>query len=388
MKSKRKPTQYKRGLAAALDELHKQFGKKSLFVPPTRRYIPMRHQGLARLLSGETHPGLPTGTFIEVRGMEHSGKTTLGFAMMDAVINQPDGTQHTIHTDNGVETIDAPRKVLYMDFEQTLDVAYMQSAVRNVRMLDVSDTGKLVNPEDANVFVHQPDTLDEGCDIMLHLLASGEFGLVVNDSVAAMLTEDERSKSMGENTVGVLPRQVGKFFRKSAHVVRRYGVVACMINQWRDKIGVAFGDPRTAPGGKALGYWDSVLLDVSGPKKSPWFPGEGKVCNIKAMKNKISGEKATATYHLRNGWGLSAEVELHDMALRAGIIVAGKGGSVRRAMPGGVVKKYASKLEFVEALRANDKMFNRIAKDCAAEGVHQAAYVSPKETAVAGWDEV
>lgn len=389
MAKKIKRPEPKRGIAEAIAACRDQFGKKPLFVPSNRRYIPMRHPGLARLLGGQRHPGLPTGTYLEVLGQEHSGKTTLAFALIDATINQPDG-EHMIHTEKGVERVPVPRKVLYMDFEQTLDTDYLRNAVPGAVMLQVDErTGKPLNLDEANVLIHQPDTLDEGCDIMLAMIESGEVGLIVLDSVAAMLTEEERAKRMGENTVGVHARQMGKFFRKSAHVIRRYGVTVCAINQWRDKIGVSFGDPRTAPGGKSGPYWHSIRLDVSGPKKTEWFPGEGKVCNIKAIKNKVSGVRGTATYHLRNGWGLSAEVELFQMGVAAGVVKESGGRTVQVPRKGNDALKYRDKHSFVVALRKSPKLFESIKKACVTRGVDCAAYQDPDERIgrSVGWED-
>ena len=385
-KAKKKGVEYQWGLKAAVKAVRTQFGEKPLFMTPNRRYIPMRHAGLAHLLGGRRHPGLPTGAFLEVLGQEHSGKTSLTFAMIQAVITQPPG-KHKIHTETGVEELPVPRKVLVLDWEQTLDLDYLKSAVPEAVFLDVDEeTGAIRNLSEANVLVHQPDTLDEGCDIMLHMIYSGEIGLVVGDSIAAMLTEEEKSKPMGENTMGLVARQMGKLFRKSAHVIRRYGVTVVFINQWRDKIGFVLGDPRTAPGGKASRYFDAIRLDVSGPTKTPWFPGEGKTVVVKAMKNKISGEKASCVYHLRNGWGISAEVELYESLRDRGLIKERSRG-VEFNTPSGP-RKFPSKLAMVEAMRSSPKLFNALASAAVKRGIVEGGYVPAEAKKVVGWEDL
>lgn len=308
-----------RGLPAALAALKAHFGKRPLFTPPLRRTIPMRHRALGELLGGEQRPGLPTGCFVEVLGSPGSGKTTLTFALIDAVINQPEGTRHNILTDNGVESVPAPRKVYVADFEQTLDLDYLRRAARNVVLAETDANGKLLNARDANVYVHQPETLEEGVEIMLSLIASGEFGLCVLDSIAAMQANAERDRSMDKNTVGELARGLGKMFRKSVYLTRNFGCTVVMVNQWRQKVGVVFGDPRHSPGGNAPEYYDAIKLDLSGTHRTPYFE-DGKVCRVKAMKNKVTGLRREVTYHIGHGVGLSAEVELIERAASVGLV--------------------------------------------------------------------
>lgn len=318
-KPKRKSSAPVRGLGSALAALRENMKDRVLFVPPIDRTIPMRHRALGVLLSGPERPGLPAGKFIEVLGEAHSGKTTLVYAMMDAVINQPPGTMHTIRESSGkVVEVDAPRRVLYLDFEHALNMKYLRDGVRNAVIAEPDENGVVTNIDKANVFVHQPETLEEGAEIAVQLIGSGEFGMVAIDSVPAMLPIEEKEKSMEESTVGKHASAIGKFFRRTTGLTSRFNVVVVLVNQWRDKIGVSFGDPRRAPGGKAMNYFDSLKIDVSGPKGSTWFPEGGKMANIKVMKNKVTGKLGSVSYHLGAGWGISAEVELAEAMMLCG----------------------------------------------------------------------
>lgn len=368
---------YPRGLTTAIEALHKCYGKKPLFAPSTRRHIAThKYRELGVLLGGESAPGLPTGIFIEILGKAGAGKTTCAMALADIVINQPDA-EHRIVTESGIEVVRPPRRVLYIDFEQTLDLAYFHAAVPNTVVAETDRKGKIVNMKDANVFVHQPDTLEEGGDIMLHMIGSGEFGLVIGDSIAAMLGQEERDKSMGERTIGLQAKAIGAFLRKSAYMVRRYGVPVVLINQWRNKIGVSFGDPRTAPGGAATEYWDSIRLDVSGTHKTPWFD-EGKVCTIKTLKNKITGLRGAACeYHIGRNLGLSAEVELVQRCLAAGVVSwsGGLGRAVSVQRKSGDAKTFSSMRAFLETLRSRPDVAAAYSKACDAKGVTRLAAV-------------
>jgi RecA/RadA recombinase len=306
---------------AALRAIARRMRDIPLFVPSVRRYIPMRHAGLATLLAGPSRPGLPTGIWIEIVGQAGSGKTSTCFAMIEAVVSQPPVLRVPMRTAEGIVTRPVPRCVLVLDFEHTLDLSYMLAAAPSAVLADVDQSGRVRNADRATVYVHQPSTLEEGVDLMVAALESEVFGLVVVDSVPAMLPSDEAERTMSQNTVGLQARAMGKMFRRVTPLLAAKGATVVLVNQWRDKIGVVFGDPRTTPGGKATAYYDAIKLDISGPSKTPYF-ADGKVVKIKAIKNKITGARREVVYHLQTGYGLSAEVELYEAAVRAGVILA------------------------------------------------------------------
>jgi recombination protein RecA len=45
-------------------------------------------------------------------------------------------------------------------------------------------------------------------------------------------------------------------------------VTCFIVNQWREKIGVLFGDPRTTPGGRAKNYWFTTRIEL---KRDDWL---------------------------------------------------------------------------------------------------------------------
>lgn len=308
------------GLSLAIANARKRLNNAPLFVATPIGRIPLRHHGLARLLGGERRPGLPTGCFIEINGREGAGKTTTTMALARAVITRPKGTHTVLCSDNKMREFPIPNKVAFLDFEQTFDLDYARSAIPEAVPLQVNrDTGEIVNLQDANLMLHQPQVMEEGIDLAIDLIESKEIGMVVIDSVPAMLPLEEREKAMSQSTVGLLARAMGKMFRKTASIVARHGVVVVFINQWRQKIGISFGDPRSAPGGEAAKYFDSIRLDLSGANKSAWFE-HGKLCCIKQTKNKAHGKRGECLYHLGTGIGLSAEVELTESLMAIDVV--------------------------------------------------------------------
>ena len=360
------------GLSAALTALREKLPGRVMFTPPSSRVIPMRHRSLGVLLAGPENPGLPSGKYIELLGEAHSGKTTLAFAMADAVINQPPGTKHEIRDPNGKAIeVDAPRRVLYLDYEHAVNMKYLRDGIRNVVIAEPDGNGRIVNEDTANLWIHQPETLEEGAEIAVQLIGSGEFGMIVIDSVPAMLPIEERNKSMEESTVGKHAQAMGKFFRRTVALTARFNVVVVLVNQWRDKIGVSFGDPRRAPGGKAMTYFDSLKIDVSGPKGSPWFPAGGKIANVKVMKNKVTGKLGTVSYHLGAGWGISAEVELTEMMQAAGLLNSTGPNRPVVVFPNSDKRRtFESREAWLRHLRfGSDAQWSRLLAKCISSGV-------------------
>ena len=110
------------------------------------------------------------------------------------------------------------------------------------------------------LWVVETNVMENAYDLVIRALDNRAVDCVVLDSLPALVPETEYEKSMDEFTVGLGARLTGKFFRKSSKAQRRSlieeerGCTGLIINQWRDKIGVMWGDPRTPPGGKAKNF--------------------------------------------------------------------------------------------------------------------------------------
>lgn len=141
--------------------------------------------------------------------------------------------------------------------------------------------------------------------VMLEVMASREYDCVVLDSFPALVPEEEEEAEMGEWQVGLGARVNGKFLRKARPAIARSLIdedrpVTCFfVNQWRDKIGLVFGDPRTTPGGKAKNYEFITRAEMS---RDEWITeGEktrkskvGVVMKLHTIKNKSAAPEKLA----------------------------------------------------------------------------------------------
>lgn len=230
--------------------------------------------------------GIPKGRIVEIYGPESSGKTTL--------------TLHVI--------AEAQRQGMvcaFIDAEHALDVAY----ARNLGV-QVDD-----------LLVSQPDYGEQALEIADTLARTGSVGLIVVDSVAALIPKAELEGDMGDTHVGLQARLMSQAMRKIAGVAHQTGTTVVFINQLRHKIGVTFGSPETTTGGNALKYFASVRLDIRriGSVKD----GDKVVANrsrVKVAKNKCAPPFCLAEFEISFGRGIDREGELLDWALERGLV--------------------------------------------------------------------
>ena len=230
--------------------------------------------------------GYPKGRIIEIFGPESSGKTTLA-----------------LHAIAQVQKMGG--RAAFIDAENAIDPVY----ARNLGV----DIDELI--------LSQPDSGEQGLNIMLMLIESGAVDLVVVDSVAALVPQAELDGEMGDLQVGSQARMMSKAMRKLAGLMNHNECTAIFINQLREKVGVVYGNPETTPGGRALKFYSSVRIDIR--KADAIKNGSDIVGNkvrIKVVKNKVAPPFKQAVLEIIYGEGLSYISELLDLCVDADIV--------------------------------------------------------------------
>jgi len=277
-----------KALQAALQQIERQFGKGSIMKlgDHGREPIPAISTGSLGLDIALGIGGLPKGRIVEIYGPESSGKTTLTLQVIAEAQKQ------------GLACA-------FIDAEHALDPQYAEKLGVNVDDLIVS----------------QPDTGEQALEITDMLVRSGAVGVVVVDSVAALVPKSEIEGEMGEHSVGVQARLLSQAMRKLTGNIKNANCLVIFINQIRMKIGVMFGNPETTTGGNALKFYSSVRLDIrrTGAVKD----GEEVVGNetrVKVVKNKVSPPFKQAEFQILYGSGIYRMGEIIDLGLKLNLV--------------------------------------------------------------------
>lgn len=113
----------------------------------------------------------------------------------------------------------------------------------------------------------EPETGEQAVDIADGLVRSLETSMLVTDSIAMLtpmkeIQQSSEDKIMGGNSIliGNYLRRVNNAFLVERH--RNHRPLVLHINQFRSKVGLVFGDPRTLPGGKALEFCTTQQVEI------------------------------------------------------------------------------------------------------------------------------
>lgn len=266
--------------------IEKRFGKEAIVGEKIEcEFISSGSIGLDLALGG----GFARGRVAEMFGWESSGKTTLALHLVAEV--QKKGL-----------------KVGYIDLENALDVYYAEALGVNVDF-------------ENNFILSQPDDGETALEIVRELLKVDDIGLIVVDSVGALLPKAVLQGEAGDAKIGLAARLMSSMMPVIAQAANKSNAIVLFINQKREKIGVMFGNPETTMGGNALKFYASQRLDVarSGQEKD----GDEVTANktrVKIVKNKVAPPFKKAEFNIEFGTGIDKISELIDLAVEFSLI--------------------------------------------------------------------
>jgi recombination protein RecA len=219
--------------------------------------------------------GVPRGRITEIYGPEGVGKTTLALSVI-AHAQQHGGT------------------ACFIDAEHALDLAW--AATTGVEL--------------SRLVICRPECGEQALQVANLLLGSSALDVLVVDSIAALVPKAELDADIGERLPGVQANLLSQALRKLCGPIARAGTAVLVTNQLRQRAGVP-GTPTYTTGGRALGYYASVRLDLR--HTQPLKEGGrvvGSRMRVLVVKNKLAPAWQSAELEVRDDRGVCGHASL------------------------------------------------------------------------------
>ena len=226
-------------------------------------------------ISNREEGGFPVGRITEITGLEASGKSLLAAHAL-ANTQEQGGLAVYIDTENAVsrEFLEAIgldlEKMLYVPLETIEDIfEAIESIVESIRK---SNKDRLVT--------------------------------IVVDSVMGASTKIEMAKEFDKDGYATSKAIIlSKGMRKLTNMIGREKICLIFTNQLRTRLGVAFGDPYTTSGGKAIPFHASVRLRLKSVgqikvKKDGVDQAIGIKTRCQVVKNRMGPPLKTVDYDI------------------------------------------------------------------------------------------
>jgi recombination protein RecA len=259
-------------LHAALGQLHHRFGPGVAGHPDGAPPTVAISTGSLALDLAIGVGGVPRGRLTEVYGPDGAGKTTLALSVI-AQAQQAGGT------------------ACFIDAEHALDLAWAATVGVDLERL----------------ILCRPEHGEQALEVAGVLVGSGSLDVLVIDSIAALVPKVELDGEMGARHAGVQANLLSQALRKLCGPIARADTAVVVTNQLRQRAGTP-GMPVYTSGGRALGYYASVRLDLR-PLGQVRDGGEvvGSRIRVQVTKNKVAPAWQVAEVDVRNDHGVVAE---------------------------------------------------------------------------------
>lgn len=277
-------------LKELLKKLKKEYGEGAVFVAADKpRDLIVIPTGALTLDLALHIGGIPRGRVTEIYGGDTSGKTTLCKHLIANAQKMKDG------------------EIAYIDTEYAFDPAYAELCGVNLDKL----------------YLSQVQSGEDALNIAEMLIESGDFALVVVDSIAALSPEAEIEGEIGDAHVAITPRLMSQFFRKCIYTIGKTNTAFVVTNQIREKIGgfAPMGPAETTPGGRAMRHYASIRLQL---RAGSWLGDTdqptGRRIKARVIKSKVGPALATAEFDIYYDRGIDIIASIIDAAISTGYV--------------------------------------------------------------------
>ena len=260
--------------------------------------------------------GLPKGCSIQIFGKQDSGKSLLVYKIIST--HQKEFPKE---------------KCILVDIENNYDAVWAKKIGINTKKL----------------YVINPEHIEQTIDIIEGLIHAEDVGLVVVDSVGAMIGQNELESEASKMKVGGNALQVSKMVRKltvAQSKIRRtedrYPSVI-FINQVRVKIGVVYGSDEHLPGGTALQFMVNCSIRLY-----------GKLIIDKTFHDSVPVKIETSATLTKYKFPIVSRNAKYDI-----ITLEHQGNKVGSCYEWGTVSRYLKDLGYLQKGKTNYKLFDK-----------------------------
>lgn len=277
-------------LKQALERIQKKYGKGAVQIlsRAERADVDVWPTGLMSVDWVCGVGGLPKGRIVELFGPESSGKTTLA-----------------LHTVAEAQRKDPELICAFIDAEHAFGIEYAKSLGIDMDRL----------------LFHQPDYGEQALEIAEELTATGAVGLIVIDSVAALVPKAELEGNVEDQQIGLQARLMSKALRRLTALLAKTDTCCVFVNQLRSEIGGRGGGGETTPGGRALKFYASLRLEL---RPFSRIKEDNRVVatevRVTAVKNKVATPYRSRPIRLRHGKGFDSRRDVVQIAFDYGLI--------------------------------------------------------------------
>lgn len=267
--------------------LNRQFGvmniKQLNELPPTKDDIVST--GIIGLDIALGIGGIKKGSIVEIYAPESAGKTTLALQLCKQYQKE--------------------KPVLYIDTERTL----------------TRETIESMGIKEKNFYLMHVDNLEKALGTCKTVAQSSTFSAIVIDSLAALAPKAQIDGDVGDHHAGLFARIMSDALSVLTPYLDDSGCTLIVINQIREKLGVMFGNPEKATGGRALKYYAAIRLDVRRIESlKSMGDTTGFRTRVTVTKNKLAAPLKNVEFDIMFGHGISEEGDILDRAVEKEVI--------------------------------------------------------------------
>lgn len=205
----------------------------------------------------------------------------------------------------------------------------------------VPEYAAMCGVDPARVIVIETTIMEEAYQAVIEFAESKSVDAIVIDSLPALSPAPEMEKDMSEMTIGRGALLTNKFFRVVGSAMKRSlvederPILGLIINQYRMKIGVMHGDPRTTPGGEGKNYAFFTRCEI---RRDEWIeigPSGNKTrigqrVKVRTLKNKTAPPQRVAYFDFYFAEGGNCAPGEYDFAKEIASLAVIKGVINRR----------------------------------------------------------